>query len=44
LIISSGSRILPFDLDIFSSPAKIQPCPYTLLGTGIFAASKKAGQ
>ena len=27
LIISSGSKIFPFDLDIFSSPDNIQPWP-----------------
>ena len=44
LMISSGYSIFPFDLDIFSSPDKIQPCPYILFGGRILAASKKAGQ
>ena len=43
-MISRGFKILPFDLDIFSSPDKIHPWPKTLLGGLILAANKKAGQ
>ena len=42
--ISKGFKIFPLDLDIFSSPDKIQPWPKTLFGGSISAESKKAGQ
>ena len=43
-MISIGSKIFPFDFDIFSSPESIHPCPYTLFGGSIFAANRNAGQ
>ena len=36
--------MFPFDFDIFSSPESIHPWPKIFLGSGSFAANKKAGQ